>query len=83
MPVPDDLERDEPLHPVPAMPGAAPLFPTVVESKRSRKPAYVFHAGLFTDGTLSIKQGDSMIELDAQQTGTPARLLRGWSEAAA
>lgn len=82
MPVAEDLERDEPLHPVPAMPAAAPLFPTVVESTRGPKPASVFHAGLFTDGTLCIKLGDSMVELNAQQTGTLARLLRGLSEAA-
>lgn len=81
LPVAEDHERDEPLHPVPPVPGAAPLFPVAVEPKRAPKPARGFHAGLFTDGTLSIKQGDAMVELDAQQTSTLARLLRGWSEA--
>ncbi|MEY2686586.1 MAG: hypothetical protein RL375_784 [Pseudomonadota bacterium] len=83
LPVAEDAERDEPLHPVPPMPGAAPLFPTVVPSKRGAKPANDFHAGLFTDGTLSIKLGDTSLDLDAQQTSTLARLLRSWSEAAA
>lgn len=33
MPMPADLEREEPLHPVPAVPPAAPLFPPLVMPK--------------------------------------------------
>lgn len=74
---PADLEPDEPLHPVPKALAAAPLFPPAVP--RQPKPGHPFHAGLFTDGALSIKVGDSMVELDAAQTITLARLLCGVS----
>ena len=83
MPVPVDSEREEPLHPVPAVPGAAPLFPPAVVPKGGGRPAGAFHAGLFTDGTMSIKVGEVMVELDAKQTSTLARLLRGCQEASA